>query len=174
MASKRMGRKGRRTGRCTVAGRPLLEAEVGGEALEVGLGEEVVGAEFAELADGAVLADVVYDGAGLLVAEVGVAHELLEAGAVDVQGRGPDGVEAEPAGDARGKVFDFVELVEADEAAEALAVADNLGGTVAAYAGNAPERSGVGSVEGDLGAFGILFGPGPGGFGARFAGGVAG
>ena len=42
MASKRMGRKGRRTGRCTVAGRPLLEAEVGGEALEVGKAGEGV------------------------------------------------------------------------------------------------------------------------------------
>ena len=59
-----------------------VEGEIGFETAEVVCREFRVQPQFAPRAERAVLADVVHNGFGLFVAEVGMAHQLFEGGAV--------------------------------------------------------------------------------------------
>ena len=95
----------------------------------------------------AVQSAIVDNGLGLVVVDVGMALQLAEREAVDIQTAGTGTADDEILLGRLREVGNLVELVDADVAAEEAPVIHYLVGKVDADAGDASQLGGVGGIE---------------------------
>ncbi len=108
--------------------------------------------KFLDRAVGSPLPAEVEDGRSLVLVEVGMAHQLLEGGGVDVESGDGLRVRDGHAGgdapiDAVLQAIDLAQLLLVDKTAQETAVADNATGKDRPDAGELLEVEGVGGVE---------------------------
>ncbi len=130
----------------------ILVDDVGFEALEVGVGEGGGETEVLKGMDVTMEASIVEDGLSLVVVDIGVATELLEGQAVDVQLRGLRVGNHKIFLGLLRKIVDFIELIDTDIASQPLTATHDLFGKIRSDARHCLEGGGVGGIEGDVGA----------------------